>query len=269
MRKLFLIAMLASSAATPALAQRWNDTDGNNNHHRADRSEQRSEQRAERPRGNGGDRANFVPPAAVQMQRAERPAPVMQAPPRAVFEQQQAQRQQRWSGRMRQVDQAAQPSVDWRQGDRRQWQGRVGDETGAIPRPRIVTPQDMAVYRSRQRDVYARDRDRYRDTRVDSRWRQDWREDHRYDWRRFRERNRSVFRVGIYYDPFGWNYQRFGIGFRLNQGYYSQNYWISDPWQYRLPEVYGPYRWVRYYDDALLVDIYTGEVVDTIYDFFW
>ena len=31
----------------------------------------------------------------------------------------------------------------------------------------------------------------------------------------------------------------------------------------------GPYRWVRYYDDALLVDIYSGEVVDVIYDFFW
>jgi hypothetical protein len=26
---------------------------------------------------------------------------------------------------------------------------------------------------------------------------------------------------------------------------------------------------VRYYNDALLVDIYTGEVVDTVYDIFW
>jgi len=26
---------------------------------------------------------------------------------------------------------------------------------------------------------------------------------------------------------------------------------------------------VRYYDDVLLVDIYTGEVVDEIRDFFW
>ena len=31
----------------------------------------------------------------------------------------------------------------------------------------------------------------------------------------------------------------------------------------------GPYRWVRYYDDVLLVDIYSGEVVDVIHDFFW
>jgi len=26
---------------------------------------------------------------------------------------------------------------------------------------------------------------------------------------------------------------------------------------------------VRYYDDVVLVDTYTGEVVDVIYDFFW
>ena len=34
-------------------------------------------------------------------------------------------------------------------------------------------------------------------------------------------------------------------------------------------EFYGPYRWVRYYDDAVLVDIYSGEVVDVINNFFW
>ena len=31
----------------------------------------------------------------------------------------------------------------------------------------------------------------------------------------------------------------------------------------------GPYRWIRYYDDALLVDTYSGEVVDVIHRFFW
>ena len=59
------------------------------------------------------------------------------------------------------------------------------------------------------------------------------------------------------------------IGFALDSLFYSSRYWIDDPWQYRLPDAYGPYRWVRYYDDALLVDIYSGEVVDGMYDFFW
>ncbi len=34
------------------------------------------------------------------------------------------------------------------------------------------------------------------------------------------------------------------------------------------PAEYGT-RWVRYYDDVLLVDTYTGEVIDVIHDFFW
>ena len=38
---------------------------------------------------------------------------------------------------------------------------------------------------------------------------------------------------------------------------------------YRLPPAYGPYRWIRYFDDALLVNIHTGMVVDSIRNFFW
>jgi len=116
------------------------------------------------------------------------------------------------------------------------------------------------------------------DWRGDSRWGQDhprwdnrgWRSDNRYDWYRHRASNRSLFSLGRYYAPHrGYSYSRIGIGFRLGSPFYSNRYWIDDPWQYRLPDVYGPYRWVRYYDDALLVDIYSGEVVDAIHDFFW
>ena len=61
----------------------------------------------------------------------------------------------------------------------------------------------------------------------------------------------------------------FGIGVVIGAPFYDQRYWIADPWAYRLPPAAGPYRWVRYYDDVLLVDMYSGEVVDVIYDFFW
>ena len=101
------------------------------------------------------------------------------------------------------------------------------------------------------------------------RWRGDWRRDHRYDWRDYRRRNRSNFHIGVYLDPFGWDYARYGIGWRLWPSYYSSRFWLNDTWQYRLPPAYGPYRWVRYYDDALLVNIYSGEVVDVEYNFFW
>jgi Ni/Co efflux regulator RcnB len=100
-------------------------------------------------------------------------------------------------------------------------------------------------------------------------WRREWRDDHRYDWRHHRNRHRSIFHVGIYYDPFGWGYQRYNIGWRLWPNYYGRSYWLDDPWMYRLPPAYPGTQWIRYYDDALLVDIWTGEVIDVIYDFFW
>jgi hypothetical protein len=115
-------------------------------------------------------------------------------------------------------------------------------------------------------------RNGYADARRDHRrWdNRSWRNDRRYDWNRYRSANRSVFRLGAYYSPYrNYSYRRLSIGWFLDSLFYSNRYWINDPWRYRLPEVYGPYRWVRYYDDALLVDVYSGEVVDVIHDFFW
>jgi hypothetical protein len=104
-----------------------------------------------------------------------------------------------------------------------------------------------------------------------SRWNRGWRNDNRYNWQSWRGQNRNAYRLPRYYAPRGYNYgyQRFGIGVTLGSILFSQNYWINDPWDYRLPPAYGPYRWVRYYNDALLVDIDTGEVVDVINDIFW
>lgn len=116
-------------------------------------------------------------------------------------------------------------------------------------------------------------RDGDRDWRGDrdgrNRWDRDWRRDGRYDWSSHRNKYRSVFRLGRYYDPYGWGYRRFTIGLNLWPSYYGSSFWLDDPWQYRLPPAYGPYRWVRYYDDAVLVNTYTGQVVDVIYNVFW
>lgn len=102
------------------------------------------------------------------------------------------------------------------------------------------------------------------------RWSNDWRRDNRYNWSHYRSVNRGIYRLPRYYAPYrGYNYNRLSIGIFLNSGFYGQNYWINDPWSYRLPPAYGGYRWVRYWDDVLLVDTYSGEVVDVIYDFFW
>lgn len=101
-------------------------------------------------------------------------------------------------------------------------------------------------------------------------WNRDWRRDNRYDWQSYRSANRSFYRLPRYQSPYGYGYgyQRFGIGVYLDSVLFSQDYWIDNPYEYRLPEADPPYHWVRYYNDALLVDDETGYVVDTIYDFF-
>ncbi|WP_317153556.1 RcnB family protein [Sphingopyxis indica] len=127
--------------------------------------------------------------------------------------------------------------------------------------------------RNDRRNDYRWDRNRndyrYRGDRSRG-WNRDWRHDRRYDWRSYRNVHRSYYRLPRYYSPYPhYGYRRFSIGFTLGSLFYGQRYWINDPWYYRLPPAYGNYRWVRYYDDALLVDIYSGRVVDVIYDFFW
>ena len=96
-----------------------------------------------------------------------------------------------------------------------------------------------------------------------------WRNDRKYDWKDWRRKHRSIFHLSFYSDPFGWSYRPYQIGWRLWPSYYSSSFWINDPWQYRLPYAPPGYRWIRYYDDALLVDTWNGQVVDVVYNFFW
>lgn len=101
-------------------------------------------------------------------------------------------------------------------------------------------------------------------------WNNQWRGDNRYDWRGWRDTHRDAYRLGQYNAPYrGYSYRRLSAGFILDPLFYGNSYTIYNPGSYRLPEAYPPYRWVRYYNDAILVDTYTGQVVDTLYGFFW
>ncbi len=102
-------------------------------------------------------------------------------------------------------------------------------------------------------------------------WNRGWRDDRRYDWRGWRDSHRSYYRVDRYRPPYGYGYgyRRFDVGVRLDSVFFGSDYWITNPDYYRLPPAYGPYRWVRYYNDALLVDVRTGYVMDSIPDFFY
>ncbi|WP_010546369.1 RcnB family protein [Sphingomonas elodea] len=187
----------------------------------------------------------------------------------------------------------AQPPRDWRGGDRPDWRNRGGGRRDPAvqdrrwdnqPRPDWNRDRNWNANRNwnSDRDWGRRDGDRRWNDRRDwdraERWRGDrgvwnngWRSDHRYDWRAYRDYNRSLYRLPRYYPPARWSYgyRRFSIGYRIDSFLFAPQYWISDPYSYRLPDVWGPYRWVRYYDDALLVDVDTGQVVDVIYGIFW
>ena len=139
------------------------------------------------------------------------------------------------------------------------WRNQQGDRNG--------------TYRDGHHDGRSTDASRkgYNSSRDHHQWdRNDWRRDTRYNWFGYRTQHRDLYRAGRYYSPYSnFRYNRLSIGIFLDSGFYGNRYWVNDPWQYRLPQAYGPYRWVRYYDDVLLVDIYSGEVVDVIHDFFW
>jgi Ni/Co efflux regulator RcnB len=100
-------------------------------------------------------------------------------------------------------------------------------------------------------------------------WNRGWRSNRRFDWSGYRASHVGLFRLPRYYAPYGYGgYQRFGLGVQLSDVLFDEEFWIDDPYDYRLPPAYGPYRWVRYYGDALLVDVDTGEVVDAVYGIF-
>ena len=308
MRKMILAAMLVT-VAVPAMAQDqdgWAARRAERQQQREQRGEApRGEARQQQPQEVRQPRVEQQQEQRVEPQRAERAQEWRRVEPQARPERQERLERQerpeqprvRWS---QPAPQAQAPVVQTdgvtvirrgeQGGDRRRWEGqRDAPQSGAWQQQRQQRgewqqrggwqqqPQSQPQQRSPQysgqyqygQQQQRRDGQRWAGHNDGQRWSSQWRNDQRYDWQRYRARNQSIFRIGSYYDPFGWGYRRPSIGITLYAGYYQPDYWLDDPWQYRLPPVYGPYRWVRYYDDALLVDIYSGQVVDVISNFFW
>jgi Ni/Co efflux regulator RcnB len=270
MRKTLIFLLLASVTAPALAAADEDDRRGRRgeNAQRADddRESRRSERPARAERSNDGERS-----AAIEQRRERRarthdrggPAddrPADSAP--ALVQSDDAPDRDR-TRRSRERFRENGPTVIQernRDGAEVLSDRRAGRDAPAISRiPRAGTqppPRSASRSASRSRD-------------SNHRWRGDWRSDRRYDWRNHRRRYSSLFNFGFYRDPFGWGYQPFSIGWRMWPSYYSRSYWLNDPWQYRLPYAPAGYRWIRYYDDAILVDTWDGQVVDVIRNFFW
>ena len=77
------------------------------------------------------------------------------------------------------------------------------------------------------------------------------------------------FNAGSYYRPSGWYYRRWSYGQILPYLFYSQNYWLNDYGYYGLSYPPPGCEWVRYGDDAILVDTDTGEIIQVVYGIFY
>lgn len=93
--------------------------------------------------------------------------------------------------------------------------------------------------------------DRYRN--FDRRaWQENGRAQRRYHW-------------NSYQRPRGWYYRRWTYGMVLPSLFWGRQYWIDSYWDFGLPDPPYGYVWVRYGDDALLVNVETGDILRVIY----
>jgi hypothetical protein len=225
-----------------------------------------------------GQAVRAEPPPAFYQERREARPDLRQGRAEDRGEWRQERRQERldrWRDRAEAQENRAEQRRDWqrdRQADRRDWQ-----------RDRQDDRRDWDGRRDRQDGRWqgrdGRDGRGWDDRRgwddgrgwADGRggWNRDWRRDRRYDWQDWRFRNRDAFRLPPYRVPPGFGYRRFGPGATLAPPLFNRRYWLLDPWAFHLPPAWGPHRWVRFYDDVLLVDIRTGRVLDFIPRFFW
>ena len=84
----------------------------------------------------------------------------------------------------------------------------------------------------------------------------------------YRGEDHGRFRAPPYRYPYNWGYRSWRVGERLPYLFLSDAYFIEfEP--YALPRPPYGYRWVRFGPDVLLVNVYTGEIVDVVYDIFY
>lgn len=149
----------------------------------------------------------------------------------------------------------------------------------AMAQSRAELRRDRQDIREERRDLNrayrSGDRRDVRDARQDLREaRQEYREDRAdrnrrwgaNDWRGYRDRNRAIYARGNWRAPF--RYQTFRAGARIGTPYFASRYWISDPWRYRLPPAGRYQRWVRHYNDVILVDTRRGYVIRVLRNFY-
>jgi Ni/Co efflux regulator RcnB len=86
------------------------------------------------------------------------------------------------------------------------------------------------------------------------------------------QRNASAsarFHYGSYNAPGGYHYQRWTYGETLPPMYWARDYWLTSWWMFDLAIPPYGYEWVRYGDDALLINVYNGQILQVDYGVFY
>jgi Ni/Co efflux regulator RcnB len=76
------------------------------------------------------------------------------------------------------------------------------------------------------------------------------------------------FHIGPYHRPAHWAAHHWAYGQILPRGYWAPEYLLADYWLFGLEVPPGGYEWVRDDDDAILVNIGNGEIMQVEYGAF-
>jgi hypothetical protein len=91
---------------------------------------------------------------------------------------------------------------------------------------------------------------------------------YRYSSGRYYARQR--FSVGIYILPRGYSTRVWYVGDWLPYDYYDDvRFHLDNPWSYNLYDPPIGCHWMRVGADALLIDYYSGEILEVVYSLFW
>ena len=134
---------------------------------------------------------------------------------------------------------------------------------------RTELKRDRQEVRRDQREV--RKHVRNGDYRAAERARQETREDRRElreDWRDYRAAHRQVYQRGAYAAPGAYRYRPVNAGYRFAPVQVGRRYWLNDHAAYRLPSPGYGRRWVRYGNDAVLVDARSNVALRIVRAFF-
>jgi len=166
-------------------------------------------------------------------------------------------------GDVRQYDRGGPPGDDRRGGAVPQVDRRF-DRSGAPHE--VVPPRAGDRNWDRNRDGHGSSPGRW-DGRGQPRWQ------HGDRWQRGRLPpvfwSQQRYHLRPYRAPYGYYVRDWGFGDFLPRGWFGNDYWIGDFLDYDLPYPPPGYEWVRVGDDALLVDRFTGRIVQVVRGIFW